>query len=130
MVLNQDWFFLSHRLPLARAVREAGAEVTVIAGDSGKGTAITAEGFDFVPLPISRKGLNPLQESRTLRFLAQTYLVLRPDLLHHITMKPVLYGSIASRLVGRAAVVNAVAGLGYAFTSRDARARALRPVLR
>jgi len=104
--------------------------VVIVAGDSGQGAAIRAEGFDFIPLSISRKGLNPLGELRTLRFLRRTYERLQPDLVHHVTIKPVLYGSIAARLVGRMVVVNAVSGLGYAFTSRDARARALRPLLK
>ncbi len=129
-VVNQDWFFLSHRLPLARAAQGAGAEVVVVAGDSGKGAAIKAVGFEFLPMPISRKGLNPVEELRTFRFLRRTYRRLQPDLVHHVTIKPVLYGGIASRLVGGMAVVNAVSGLGYAFTSSDVRARALRPILR
>src|SRR6266699_2450168 len=130
LVVNQDWFFLSHRLPLARAARDAGAEVVILAGDSGRASAIKSEGFDFLPMPISRKGLNPVKELQTLRFLERTYRRLEPDLVHHVTIKPVLYGSIASRLAGRIAVVNAVSGLGYAFTSRDARATALRPIVR
>ncbi len=92
IVVNQDWFFLSHRLPLARAVRDAGAEVVIV--------------------------------------LKRTYDRLKPDLVHHVTIKPVLYGTIAARIVGGMAVVNAVSGLGYAFTSPDVAARALRPVLK
>lgn len=130
IVANQDWFFLSHRLPLAHAIRTAGAEVVVVAGDSGKGSAIRTEGFEFVPMPISRKGLNPVRELQTLRFLRRTYKRWRPDLVHHVTIKPVLYGSIASRLVGGIAVVNAISGLGYVFTSINARAKALRWLVR
>lgn len=130
ITVNQDWFFLSHRLPIARAARDTGAEVVVVAGDSGRGPAIRAEGFDFIPLPISRKGLNPFEDLRTLWFLRRTYRQVRPDLVHHVTIKPVLYGSIAARLLGGIRVVNAVSGLGYAFTSRDARARAVRPLVK
>jgi glycosyltransferase involved in cell wall biosynthesis len=130
ITVNQDWFFLSHRLPIARAARDAGAHVLVVAGDSGKGTAIRAEGFEFIALPIARRGLNPIQDLRTLWFLKRTYQRLRPKLVHHVTIKPVLYGSIAARLVGGIAVVNAVSGLGYAFMSRDRRARAIRPFVR
>lgn len=130
ITVNQDWFFLSHRLPIARAARDAGAEVVILAGDSGKAAAIRAEGLDFVPLPISRKGLNPAEELRTLWFLERTYARLRPDLVHHVTIKPVLYGSLAARLIGGIPIVNAVSGLGYAFTSSDVRAAVLRPFLR
>jgi len=130
IVVNQDWFFLSHRLPLARAVRDAGAEVVIVAGDSGKGEVIRAEGLGFLPLPISRKGLNPAEELHTLWFLRRTYDRLKPDLVHHVTIKPVLYGTIAARIVGGMAVINAVSGLGYPFTSSDPSARAIRPVLK
>lgn len=130
ITVNQDWFFLSHRLPIARAARDSGAEVVVIAGDSGKGPAVRAEGLEFIPLPISRKGLNPLADLRTLRFLKQAYRRLKPDLVHHVTIKPVLYGSIVARLLGGMRVVNAVSGLGYAFTSRDLRATVVRPLVK
>jgi len=130
IVANQDWFFLSHRLPLAHAIRTAGGEVVVVAGDSGKASAIRAEGFEFAPMPISRKGVNPVKELDTLRFLRRTYRRLKPDLVHHVTIKPVLYGSIASQLVGGMAVVNAISGLGYVFASSDVRAKALRPLVR
>jgi glycosyltransferase involved in cell wall biosynthesis len=130
ITVNQDWFFLSHRLPIARAARDGGAEVVVLAGDSGKGDAIRAEGLGFLPLPISRKGLNPAEELHTLWFLKRTYDRLRPDLIHHVTIKPVIYGSLAARWAGEIPVVNAVSGLGYGFTSTDTRAAILRPVLR
>jgi glycosyltransferase involved in cell wall biosynthesis len=129
-VVNQDWFLLSHRLPLARALRDRGAEVIVVSGDSGRAAAIRAEGFECVALPISRKGLNPLADLRTLLFLARLYRQRRPSLIHHSTVKPVIYGSIAARVAPDAAVVNTVSGLGYPFFSRDRVARALRPLLR
>ncbi len=130
LVVNQDWFFLSHRLPIARGARDAGAAVTIVAGDTGQGAAIRAAGFDFVPLPISRKGISPWAEWVTLRFLRRTYKRLRPDLVHHVTLKPVIYGSLAARAVGNVAVVNALSGMGYAFSSNNLRARVLRPLLR
>jgi glycosyltransferase involved in cell wall biosynthesis len=127
-VVNEDWFFLSHRLVLARAARAAGATVAVVAGDTGKGDAIRGEGLQFTPLPISRKGTRPWEEVRTLAFLLRLYQRLRPDLIHHVTPKPVLYGSLAARALRNTGVVNAISGLGYAFTP-DRRARLLRPIV-
>jgi glycosyltransferase involved in cell wall biosynthesis len=126
--VNEDWFFLSHRLVLARAVRDAGAEVSVAAGDTGKAGAIRAEGLAFTALPISRAGTRPWEEARTLLSLMRLYRRIRPDLVHHVSPKPVLYGSLAARAVSRAAVVNAISGLGYAFTSAW-RATLLRPIV-
>jgi len=130
MVVNRDAFFLSHRLALARGARDAGMEVIVAAGDTGRGRAIEAEGFEFIPLPVARGKLNPFLEARTFAYLLQLYRRRRPALIHHSTVQPVIYGSIAARLLGGAAVVNTISGLGYVFTSDHRTAKALRPVLR
>ncbi len=130
MVVNRDAFFLSHRLPLARGARDAGMEVIVVAGDSGSARVVESEGFPFVPLPIARGALNPLSAARTLAFLLRLYRRLQPALVHHSTVQPVVYGSVAARLTCRAAVVNTISGLGYAFTSDHRTAKALRPLLK
>lgn len=128
-VVNADWFFLSHRLQLAQAAMELGAEATVIAGDSGKASEIESYGLRFVPLPIDRPGMNPFRELRTLLALYKAYRRLKPDLVHHVTLKPVVYGSIAARSTDVVAVVNAVSGLGYAFAEHD-RASVMRVIIR
>lgn len=128
-VVSVDWFFLSHRLPVARAARKAGLDVWVTAADTGKGDLIRQEGLHYVPLPMSRKSLNPFIEARTLVFLIHLYRQLRPDLTHHVSMKPVVYGSLAARLVRRAAVVNAISGLGFTFSSNKG-AGALRSLMK
>lgn len=124
-VVNVDWFFLSHRLPLALAARDAGFTVTVAAADTGQSKRIQAEGLGFVPLPFTRSGTGLFHELGSLMALWRLYRKLRPDLIHHVTIKPVLYGSIAARLRGAIPCVNAVSGLGYTFTDAD-RSRGLR----
>jgi glycosyltransferase involved in cell wall biosynthesis len=128
-VVNSDWFFLSHRLPLAIAARDAGADVTVVARDTGRAGVIRDQGLTFVNLPISRSGTNPLTDTRTFLFLVSLYRQLRPDLVHHVTVKPIVYGSLAARLVGGMAVINAISGLAYTFTSDRLHARVLRPLV-
>lgn len=129
-VVNADWVFLYFRLPLARAARDAGFEIVVAAADTGKSGQILREGFDFVPIPLSRRGMNPLREPRSVVFLRGLYRRLRPDLIQHVTIKPVLYGSLATRLLGRdIAVVNIISGLGYAFSSAK-RAHVIRPLVK
>lgn len=130
MVVNSDWFFLSHRLPIAKAALDLGARVTIIAGDTGRGTEIESHGLRFVPLPIDRSGLNPLAESRTLFSLVAAYRRLSPDLVHHVTLKPVVYGSIAARIAQISSVVNAVSGLGYAFAGKRKIRVLVAPLLR
>lgn len=128
-VVNTEWFFVSHRLPLARAALEANARVTLAAGGDGEALRATAEGraIRFVPTPLSRSGVNPLRELGGVLTLRRLYQRERPDLVHHVTSKPVIYGSLAARGLPLT-VLNAVSGLGYAFTGRGSSPR--RAVLR
>jgi glycosyltransferase involved in cell wall biosynthesis len=114
-VVNVDWFFLSHRLPLAQAARQAGAEVFVTAADTGFSRQLQEAGLCFIALPIVRTGVKVVAEATTIFRLVRLYRTIRPDIVHHVTIKPILYGSLAARLTPGIAVVNAVSGLGSAF---------------
>ena len=124
-VTNQDRFFRTYRLPLALAEAERGAEVFAAAPEGEEGDAIREAGVPLFHIPLSRRGVVPWEELRSVRALASLYRRLQPDLVHHVTIKPVLYGSVAARRAGVPAVLNAVSGLGYVFT-RGLRARLLR----
>lgn len=87
-------------------------------------------GFRWIPFPISRRGLNPILEAFTILRLFRIYRREKPDVVHHFTVKCMLYGSLAARLAGIPAIVNSVTGLGYAFTGGDWRRRLLQAVIR
>jgi len=132
-VVNEAHFFLSHREPIARAMRERGFEVHVAApGDhvwAPDGFAVAdleAHGFRFHEIPLNRRGLNPLEDARTFLALCGLYRRLRPALVHHLTIKPVLYGGIAARLTGVPAMVSAITGRGHVFSGRGPLVAALR----
>ncbi len=116
--VNDAGFFLSHRLPIAQAARDVGYDVHIATAPGAAVARIRDLGFTHHPVPLSRRGLNPLAEAGTIWALYRLYRRLRPALIHHVTVKPVLYGGIAARLAGAPAVVNAVSGLGYVFTRR------------
>lgn len=123
IVVNVSWFFVLHRLPIALMARERGAEVHVACGE-GDGTAdIIARGFSFHALPITRKAVAPFRDLRALWALVRLYRRVRPDIVHHVTLKPILYGSIAARVAGVPAVVNAFAGLGFTFSGSSISAK-------
>jgi glycosyltransferase involved in cell wall biosynthesis len=124
---TEDWVFCLHRLPLARAARAAGHEVVVVTRVRKHAAAIEAAGLRLIPLEMARGGMRPWQELRTLLQLIKIYRAERPDLAHHVAVKPVLYGAFAAALTGVPAVVNALTGLGFLFTSRRLLARLLRP---
>jgi glycosyltransferase involved in cell wall biosynthesis len=116
LIVNVDWFFLSHRLPIALEAKQKGYQVTVFAiEEAGKGDYIRSLGFRFIPLPTSRSGTNFLQELQVLWFLSRWYRKEKPDVVHHVAVKPVTYGSVAAKLTKVPKVVNALSGLGFLF---------------
>lgn len=128
-LVTEDWYFCSHRLPIARAARDAGFAVTVATRVNHHGEAIRAEGFELVPLGWERANSNPLREIAALLEITGIYRRLRPDIVHHVAVKPALVGSLAARLAGAPRMVNAIAGLGFVFASRSLKARILRPLI-
>jgi glycosyltransferase involved in cell wall biosynthesis len=124
-LVNVDWFFLSHRLPVALAAKEAGYDVWVAAADSGKGEVIRSHGFHYIPLSISRSGQAFWSELRIFIYILNLYRKVKPDLVHHVTIKPVLYGSLVSKFFPKMAVINAVTGMGFVF-SGDKKASGLK----
>jgi glycosyltransferase involved in cell wall biosynthesis len=115
-VVNVDWFFISHRLCIAEKAVEAGWNVTVAAEDTGRSREISSKGIHFVDLPFSRSGTNLFKEFQTIRKFRALYKAVSPDVVHHITLKPVIYGSLVARQLKVRGVLNAVSGLGYNFT--------------
>jgi len=129
-VVAEDWYFRSHRLPLARAALAAGYEVGLATRVGAAGAALESEGIRLFPLArLNRGSLNPLREMAAIAELAAVYRRFRPAIVHHVALKPVLYGSLAARAAGVPVVVNALAGLGYMFESSGRRARWLRPAM-
>lgn len=128
-VVNIPRFFLSHRLPLALAARDAGYDVHVATADDDPVNLerIRDTGLPVHPIPLVQHGRRPIDELRTFIALVRLYRRLRPDILHHVTIKPLIYGGIAARLTGRRSVVAAMSGLGRTFL--DAAGRPVRPGL-
>lgn len=116
IVVNVDWFFISHRLIVALAAQKAGWNVTVITADTGKLTDIEAAGLKTIDLPMNRSGMNIFQELRTLWFLFILYYREKPDVVHHVGMKTILWGSLAAKFSRVRGIVNAVSGLGGFFS--------------
>ena len=115
IVVNVDWFFLSHRLPVALAARKAGWDVTIVTADTGKLKDISATGLKTINLPMSRSGMNIFQELGTLNFLRKLYKHEKPDVVHHVGMKTILWGTLAAKFAKVNGVVNAISGLGGFF---------------
>lgn len=127
-LVSEDWYFWSHRLPVARAARDAGARIVVASRFADHAGLIAAEGFECVPVPFDRSGLNPVHDIQTLWAIIRCYRTFRPDLVHHVAAKPILLGQIAARLAGVPRVVNAMTGMGFLYTAETRKAAILRTV--
>lgn len=128
--VTEDYYFVSHRLALGVAAKAEGYDVTVVTRVRDSGELIRSAGLRVIPLENARSSLNPITDLRMLGRLVRIYRRERPDVVHHVAMKPVLYGSLAARLAGGPHVVNALTGMGWLFTSRAGLARCLTPVVR
>ena len=122
-VVTEDWYFVSHRLPLAVAAQAAGFDVAVATREGQHGDLIRDAGIRLIPLSLSRRGGNPLSELRALWCL---YHQEKPDIVHHVALKPIMFGAMAACLARIPAQVNAVAGLGWLFSTSNAIARIVR----
>lgn len=117
-LVNPGWFFESHRLPLALAAKEAGYEVHLALPGDPVTEAVTEAGFNIHVIPMTRQGASLRSEIRSLWEIYKLYKKIRPEIVHHVTIKPVLYGSLIARLLKIPAVVNAFSGLGHVFIAK------------
>jgi glycosyltransferase involved in cell wall biosynthesis len=129
-VVNADWFFVSHRLPIAIEALRQGYEVHVAAPITDKLDAMRSRGLVVHPLLMNRRSMSPAAEARTFLQLLRVLRDVRPDVVHLVTPKPVLYGGIAARLAGTPGVVAAVSGLGFVFIAKGWKAGAVRFLVR
>ena len=128
---NTDWYLLNFRLSLFERLRSEGHDDVLLLSPPGPyGARLQALGFRWVPIAMDRRSLHPLREARLIWDPARVLRSESPDIVHNMTIKCAVYGSIAASLAGVPGRVNAVNGLGYVFTSDDVLARALRVPVR
>ncbi len=92
-----------------------GWKVVGVAPDDGYAERLKDIGIRFINLTMDRKGLNPLKDLRLLYYFIRLYHHEKPTIVHHFTIKPVIYGSIAAHLVDTPRIVNSIPGLGHVF---------------
>jgi len=116
IVVNEAWFFNSHRLSFALFAKQNGYDVHIAAnGDDKSVLKIKESGLKFHNIPFKRSSTNIFIESLTLLKLIKLYINVKPDIVHHVTIKPIFYGGIAARITSVPFVVNAISGLGFVF---------------
>ncbi len=125
-VVTEDWFFASHFLPMARAARELGLEVAVIARERQHRRVIEAAGARLIALEAERRSLSPTALLRQVLALKRLIEAERPDILHCIALKPIAMAGLAGQLAGIERRVYALTGLGFLGARQDAAAAGAR----
>lgn len=116
LIVNEDRFLLSHRQEIVREAIAQHFDVTIVAKDTGKRAEVESLGARFIDLPVNPTGMNPVQELKTLTFLVRLFKREKPDIVHNVGLKCILWGALAAKLTKRSWVVNAVSGLGIMFS--------------
>ena len=127
--ITEDWYFWSHRLPIAQGIRNKGFEVLIAAILNKHKERIEKEGFRLIPIGLKRKSKNIIKEIYSILEIIRIYRKEKPDIVHHVAIKPILYGSFAARLTGVPYVVNALTGLGFIFIKKGWLASAIRKLI-
>ena len=126
-VVNVDWFFVSHRLPIALEAMRQGYEVHIATGITDQRPALESSGLVVHPLALDRSSTGLLSQLRLMRQMHKLYKDVQPDVVHLVTIKPVLLGGLVARLSGVPGVVAAISGLGFVFVARGAEATVRAP---
>lgn len=129
LVINVDWFFISHRLQIGLELLRRGYDVHVLCGDTGRFEELESMGFFMLRLPISRSGLGVLRELSTLVTIFRAVRAVQPSLIHAITIKPVLYSGLISRLFSKIRFVASISGMGFVFTDDGIKAKLIRVIV-
>src|SRR5690606_20538389 len=125
-VVNDSAFFLSHRLAIALSAKAEGYDVHVATAPGVASEEISGLGLSYHPIELTRSGINPIAQLKSLISIYRLFNQLQPDLVHLVTIKPVLYGGLIARILKTRAVVAAISGLGSVFIAKTKLRRILR----
>ena len=128
-LVTEDWFFVSHFLPMAQAARDCGLQVAVATRVRAHHERLKAEGFSVIAIESKRGSFSPL---RSLRDFIQAWKIVREeraDIVHCIALRPVVIGGVAAKLAGTGALVVAPTGLGHLWIERGIAVRVARKIV-
>jgi glycosyltransferase involved in cell wall biosynthesis len=128
-VVNVDFFFISHRLPIALAALQQGYEVHVATSLTDGLNKLRSLGLIVHPLNLDRRSTGIISNVRTFFQILRIFIKLKPDIVHLISIKPVLLGGIAARLAAVPSVVAAISGLGFVYISHGFKATVRRTLI-
>ena len=130
LVANSSWYLYNFRVQLLNELVKEGFEVILIAPKDKFTNHLKELGFGFYNWNLKGLSINPFRELKSFLELLKLYTNLKPDLVHHFTIKSCIYGTLSAKFAGIKIVVNAITGLGYVFLSKTQKALILRTLLK
>jgi glycosyltransferase involved in cell wall biosynthesis len=127
---SEDWAFLRHFLPMARAAQAAGFEVAVAVRVRHDADRLAAAGCRVIPLEAERRSLGPIEIVRTLLRMIRIVRRERPDVVHCIALRTGVLGGLAGGIAGAPRLVLAPTGLGHLWIESGPVERVARPLAR
>lgn len=128
-VITEDWALISHRLHLVKAAIEAGYEVALAAKVSKYRKTLENKGIKIFEWNLSRGSLNPLKEINAIFSLVKILSIFKPNIIHAVAQKPVIYSGLARKIYNKASFVGTLGGVGFVFTSQSLKAKLLKPIV-
>ena len=116
-VVNTLSFFLSHRYPIAEKALQEGYEVHVACSVDTPMDDLQSHGLYIHPIPLHRSSISLFSNAVTFFYLLHLFIKLRPNIVHLVTIKPIIFGGLAARVTAIPAVVASISGLGFIYTS-------------
>ena len=129
LVANTDWYLYNFKQSFLSFLEQNGFQIIIVSPVGYYSERIKNLGIRHIGWTIGRQSILPWQELYGLWKLVGIYRNEKPDIVHHFTVKPVLYGSIAAKLSGVPSVINAITGRGYTLLANEWKARLIRPVV-
>ncbi len=129
LVANSGWYIYNFRLDLIKDIKDAGYDLNIITPFDDYVKIIRNENYNHKEWKLSRKSINPIKEIKSIIDLIKIYKEIKPDIVHHFTIKSCLYGTIAAKISNVNNVVNAITGLGHVFVGRNITTKILRKAL-
>ena len=128
-VITEDWALISHRLHLVDAAISSGYEVALATKINKYHDVLKIRNINIFNWNIRRGSLNPFMEIYTFLSLLKILYAFKPDIIHAVAQKPVIYAGLANKIIGNSAFVASLGGVGFIFTSDSYKARLLKPVI-
>ena len=128
-IITEDWALISHRLHLVDAAIAAGYEVGLATRINKHYHTLKRHGVKIFEWNLRRRSLNPIREIITLVRLYQILWLFKPDIIHAVAQKPVIYAGLVKRFYRKVALIGTLGGVGYIFTNKSLKASLLKPVV-